>query len=100
MFDHSTPIQARLGPRHESLSAEIVRLRAALIVRDTALATARDELAALRAALPQLRTREALQKQCALLQGRLKALQQTLVKAHCPPHGGRPDRGHASAEAA
>ena len=44
----------------EALTAEVVRLRGAVIVRDTRLALARDELEQLRAASPGLPRRQAM----------------------------------------
>jgi chromosome segregation ATPase len=58
----------------ERLQAETMRLRAAIIVRDTALAVMRDELAALNTAAPGLSRRRQLVHQLELQQRRIQRL--------------------------
>ena len=55
----------------EALTAEVVRLRGAVIVRDTRLALAQDELEQLRAASPGLPRRQAMARHIGLLAERL-----------------------------
>lgn len=58
----------------EALTAEVVRLRGAVIVRDTRLALARDELEQLRAASPGLPRRQAMARHIGLLAERITTL--------------------------
>ena len=64
--------------RQESMAAEIMQLRADLIARDTALSGAHTDLDALRASVPDFKSREALSRQCQALDTRLAALEQSL----------------------
>jgi hypothetical protein len=58
----------------EALTAEVVRLRGAVIVRDTRLALVRDELEQLRAASPGLPRRQAMARHIGLLAERITTL--------------------------
>lgn len=58
----------------EALTAEVVRLRGAVIVRDTRLALAQDALEQLRAASPSLPRRQAMVRHMGLLAERITAL--------------------------
>ena len=58
----------------EALTADVVRLRGAVIVRDTRLALARDELEQLRAASPGLPRRQAMARHIGLLAERITTL--------------------------
>jgi hypothetical protein len=60
---------------------ELVRLRADLLVRDTSLAQAREQLAALEAAAPGLNTRFELAREAREQAERIHALQRTLLQA-------------------
>jgi hypothetical protein len=60
---------------------ELVRLRADLLVRDTALAQAREQLAALEAAAPGLNTRFKLAREAREQAERIHALQRALLQA-------------------
>jgi hypothetical protein len=60
---------------------ELVRLRADLLVRDTALAQAREQLAALEAAAPGLNTRFELAREAREQAERIHALQRALLQA-------------------
>ncbi|WP_235212639.1 MULTISPECIES: DUF2325 domain-containing protein [Burkholderia] len=59
-----------------ALQAEVIRLRAAVMIRETALAWARDELQAVKAAIPGLPKRLALAQQVRMLEARVHALMQ------------------------
>lgn len=69
----STAMQAQ-ARQIEALTAEVVRLRGAVIVRDTRLALARDELEQLRAASPGLPRRQAMARHIGLLAERITTL--------------------------
>ena len=64
----------------EALTAEVVRLRGAVIVRDTRLALARDELEQLRAASPGLPRRQAMARHIGLLAERITALSRECLR--------------------
>jgi hypothetical protein len=70
-----------LRQRGEQQQGEIVQLRAQLIGRDTALAALRDELRALEAATPGLKSRFELARECERLLERQHALQRALLQA-------------------
>lgn len=72
----------------ESLQTEVIRLRAAVIVRDTRLAIARDELASLRKEAPDLPRRGALARQVALLAERIAALSRERLRWGLMAHPG------------
>ena len=69
----STAMQAQ-ARQIDALTAEVVRLRGAVIVRDTRLALARDELEQLRAASPGLPRRQAMARHIGLLAERITTL--------------------------
>ena len=64
----------------EALTAEVVRLRGAVIVRDTRLALARDELEQLRAASPGLPRRQAMARHIGLLAERITTLSRECLR--------------------
>jgi len=81
MCEAESPLAARLA----TLEAENLRLRAALVVRDSALAFARQDQEALAAAVPGLRRRAELTRRVEWLGDRLQALmreQRDLPVAH------------------
>ncbi|MGS0896992.1 DUF2325 domain-containing protein [Burkholderia stagnalis] len=59
-----------------ALQAQVIRLRAAVMIRETALAWTRDELQAVKAAIPGLPKRLALARQVRMLEARVHALMQ------------------------
>ncbi len=64
----------------EALTAEVVRLRGAVIVRDTRLALAQDELEQLRAASPGLPRRQAMARHIGLLAERITTLSRECLR--------------------
>ncbi|WP_454690469.1 DUF2325 domain-containing protein [Achromobacter aloeverae] len=66
------------------LEAEVMRLRAAVMVKETALAWARDELDAVRAAVPGLPRRLALARRVVELEARVREL----MRAQSPAYAG------------
>jgi len=64
----------------EALTAEVVRLRGAVVVRDTRLAVARDELVQLRVASPGLPRRKAMARHIGLLAERIAALSRECLR--------------------
>jgi len=70
--------QARLADQRQ---AELVRLRAELVVRDTALAQACEQLEVLEAAAPGLSSRFALAREARAQDERIQALQRSLLQA-------------------
>ena len=90
----------------EALTAEVVRLRGAVIVRDTRLALAQDELEQLRAASPGLPRRQAMARHIGLLAERITTLSRECLRwrlaAEAPAQPVQPERsldvaGHPSA---
>lgn len=77
----STRVAAEQAQRREALEAELVRLRAALIGRDTALAGVREQLQALQQAAPDLPDRVALAADLRAQAERIGALQRALLQA-------------------
>jgi hypothetical protein len=77
----STRVAAEQAHRRELLEAELVRLRAELIARDTALAGLRDQLQALEQAAPDLPERLALAADKRAQAERIGALQRALAQA-------------------
>lgn len=75
----STAMQAQ-ARQIEALTAEVVRLRGAVIVRDTRLALARDELEQLRAASPGLPRRQAMARHISLLAERITSLSRECLR--------------------
>jgi hypothetical protein len=75
----STAMQAQ-ARQIEALTAEVVRLRGAVIVRDTRLALARDELEQLRAASPGLPRRQAMARHVSLLAERITSLSRECLR--------------------
>jgi hypothetical protein len=69
-----TQQSAEHARRAEAQSAELVRLRAELLGRDTIIATLQEDLAALEAAVPALRTRDELTRQIERIQDLERAL--------------------------
>ena len=69
-----TALLTRQAAEIESLRAQAFRQRAALIVRDTALAWARQDHATLEAAVPGLSRRAALSRKVESLMGRIQEL--------------------------
>jgi hypothetical protein len=65
----------------EAQSAELVRIRAELLGRDTLIASLQDELAALEAAVPALRTRDELTRQVARQIERIQDLERALLRS-------------------
>lgn len=63
----------------EQLQGRLMRQQAAVIMRDTALAVAREELAAFQAAVPGLARHRALVQHAAAQQQRIRALEQELA---------------------
>ena len=70
--------QARLADQRQ---AELVRLRAELVVRDTGLAQAREQLEVLEAAAPGLGSRFELAREARAQDERIQALQRSLLQA-------------------
>lgn len=66
--------------RIETLQAELVRARADLIGRDTVIASLWDELRRLEAAVPSLRARDELHRQCAQQMERIQDLERALLR--------------------
>ena len=64
----------------EQLRAEVVRLRAAVVVRDTRLALAQDDLAQLQAAQPGLRRRRDMARHIATLAERIASLSRECLR--------------------
>ena len=64
----------------ERQQADLLRLRAELIGRDTVIAALREDLQALESTVPDLRSREALSRECASLLTRVHALQRQLLQ--------------------
>lgn len=64
----------------QALQAEVVRLRGALVVRDTRLAMAYDELAQLRAAVPGLSRRQTMARHIAVLAERIATLSRECLR--------------------
>lgn len=64
----------------EALRAETIRLRAAVLVRDTALAFAREDRAAFEAAIPGLPRRRALARHVDFLKAQVQALMRELLQ--------------------
>lgn len=64
----------------QALQAELVQLRGALVVRDTRLAMAHDELAQIRAAVPGLSRRQAIARHIAALAERMAALSRECLR--------------------
>ena len=75
----STAMQAQ-ARQIEALTAEVVRLRGAVIVRDTRLALVRDELEQLRAASPGLPRRQAMARHIGLLAERITTLSRECLR--------------------
>jgi hypothetical protein len=75
---HNTDAQAR---RIDAQQAEIVRLRAQLIVRDSLNAQLREDFAALEAAAPDLKARHALAEEARRLTERVQSLERELRRA-------------------
>ena len=75
----STAMQAQ-ARQIEALTAEVVRLRGAVIARDTRLALARDELEQLRAASPGLPRRQAMARHIGLLAERITTLSRECLR--------------------
>lgn len=67
--------------RHEHQQSQIVQLRAQLIGRDTLIASLRQELASLEAAVPSLRTRQELARENERHIERLQLLERSLLQA-------------------
>ncbi|MEK8029991.1 DUF2325 domain-containing protein [Ideonella sp. DXS29W] len=67
--------------RAEALHAQLVRTRAEVLGRDTTIATLQDELQALEAAVPSLRSRDELTRQVAWQIERIQDLERALLKA-------------------
>jgi hypothetical protein len=74
----------------EDRDAEIMRLRAAVIARDTALAFARDDHAALANSIPGLPRRLALVRHIDMLVHRIQALTRERARAWGQPRGAAP----------
>ena len=64
----------------QALQAEVVRLRGALVVRDTRLAMGYDELAQLRAAVPGLSRRQTMARHIAVLAERIATLSRECLR--------------------
>ena len=77
----SARVAAEQAQRREALEAELVRLRAQLIARDTALAGLREQLQALEQAAPDLPERLALAADKRAQAERIGALQRALLQA-------------------
>ena len=75
---HQTAEHAR---RDEEKSAELVRLRAEVLGRDTLIASLQEDLAALEAAVPALRSRDELTRQVARQIERIQDLERALLRA-------------------
>lgn len=71
---------AHQARRIERQQADLLRLRAELIGRDTVIAALREDLQALEATVPDLRSREALSRECANLLTRVHELQRQLLQ--------------------
>ena len=67
--------------RIEGLQAELLRARADLIGRDTVIASLWDELRRLEAAVPSLRSRDELSRQCAQQLERIQDLERALLRS-------------------
>ncbi len=70
-----------LNRRIEQQQAELMRLRAELMRRDTLLALAQDDLHSLEARVPELRSRQALSEQVAQQLERLQDLEHSVLRA-------------------
>ncbi|MDD2180493.1 DUF2325 domain-containing protein [Acidovorax sp. D2M1] len=64
----------------QALQAEVVRLRGAVVLRDTRLAMAHDELAQTRAAIPGLSRRQAMARHIAALAERIASLSRECLR--------------------
>ncbi|WKB51675.1 hypothetical protein [Eleftheria terrae] len=71
----ASPGRSPASQGQDWLEAHLIRLRAQLIVQESALAAARDDLAALQAAVPGLPARAALARQAQALQQRVSDLE-------------------------
>jgi len=71
---------ARQAGELEQLRAEVLRLRAAVVVRDTRLAMAQDELQQLQAAQPGLRRRRDMARHIAALAERITSLSRECLR--------------------
>ena len=76
-----TQQSAEHARKAEVQSAELVRLRAELLGRDTIIATLQEDLATLEAAVPALRARDELTRQVAHQIERIQDLERALLKA-------------------
>jgi hypothetical protein len=75
-----TQQSAEHARRAEAQSAQLVRLRAELLGRDTLIASLQEDLAALEASVPALRTREELTRQLAWQVERIQDLERGLLR--------------------
>jgi hypothetical protein len=75
-----TQQSAEYTRRAETQSAQLVRIRAELLGRDTLIASLQDDLAALEASVPALRTRDELTRQVAWQVERIQDLERALLR--------------------
>ena len=85
-----TDLVARQAIETQALQAEIMRLRAEVIRRDTQIALLRDERAELERTLPGLPTRLTLAKKVGVLMERIQDLMRDRYARHCSPEEERP----------
>jgi len=83
---------ARQAAEHARRSAQLVRLRAELIGRDSLIAALREDASALEAAIPGLKTRFELARQCERQLERIQDLERGLLQARQETHN---ERGRA-----
>jgi hypothetical protein len=76
-----TQQSAEHARRAEAQSAQLVRLRAELLGRDTLIASLQDDLVALEASVPALRPRDELTRQVAWQVERIQDLERALLRA-------------------
>lgn len=91
---HCTRLISEQHSEIERLHAELMLARAAIIVRDSALAMAREDLAELKSAAPDLPKRLEMARRIASQQARIEQLQRecTALRQRSAPQ--RADRGH------
>jgi TolA-binding protein/anthranilate/para-aminobenzoate synthase component II len=76
----STRLTAEHARQVDTLQAEVVRLRAALISRDTCIETLRDDLRQLESSVPNLRSRQDLAQQLSQSVERTQELERALLR--------------------
>jgi len=96
----STQQSAEHARRIDTLNAQLMRSRADMLGRDTVIATLQEDLAALEASVPSLRSRDELSRQVARQVERIQDLERALLRARHELERERLRAAEAAAEAA